>query len=50
MLDSSRAQHYSTSWRKGAFEIPIPLPDDQSGPSPHMSNIGEYYYLVLDKR
>ena len=25
-------------------------PDDQSGPSPHMSNIGEYFYLVLDKR
>ena len=23
MLDSSRAQHYSTSWRKRAFEIPI---------------------------
>jgi hypothetical protein len=23
MLDSSRAQHYSTSWRKRAFKIPI---------------------------
>ncbi len=28
----------------------ITLPDDQSGDPPKMSNIGEYYYLVLDKR
>ena len=26
------------------------LPEDQSGQSPNMSNVGEYYYLVLDKR
>jgi hypothetical protein len=26
------------------------LPEDQSGAAPNMSNIGEYYYLVLDNR
>jgi hypothetical protein len=39
--------------RGGAGVIPfkgIVLPQDQSGPAPKMSNIGEYYYLVLDKR
>ena len=28
----------------------IKLPEDQTGDSPHMSNIGEYHYLVLDNR